>query len=778
MYQAKPVADFLSGYGRYGDTMLMHVNPDEVRALNMMAGIAGRHLTTNPNTGLPEAFSLFDILPFAIDIIAPGMGTAAKVAIGAASGAASQAVQGGDPLTGALTGGVMSGVTSGLLGGGGGEAAKETLKASTEAANQAANQAASAAMAAPAATAAQQAGAAAANAGANIGNLAAERAVMDGIERTAAPTGYWKDILGAGSDEAAGKLFGLEGITALSTAASLFPQSGGDQEEEEYGPRGEWRPGQGYVPFQQAGVRSFSPAAVSPTGMEQSWITYGPSADPSTYRRFADGGPVYSSNPGNTIAQIRRSSGARSYTIPEGAPAPSRRGGRIPIRQSDRKAGKGGLPEQMPQSERMGPQVVSGADPNSYIQGGAPAGSAAFMPAMPAGVGSAMPPAMPPTMPVGASSMPSTMPMAGQGYARGGYVRRYADGGMVGVGVSGQPQAQQAGGKGGMQPAQPELQQASGKGGFTPQAPTRLDQPYGSTISPPKQAETPQINPGMQAGGPVTMPAGGKGGLPGYAQPYNSGISARAAQQLATPTQPPQRIPGADVVQDPRAIMAFRDMLGASKPQEVPQVMPTPQPAGGKGGVQPQAMPMPRGIPGPRARFRGQRFADGGPVMGGIAQGMEMPPMPQDAPMGVPMGAQAPQGGQEDQRLIQLAAAALAGQIPNGEQIIQMFVERYGEGALQKLMSMVNPQVPENMGRLLRGPGDGRSDSIPATIDGAAPAKLSTGEFVVPAKTVSKLGRGSTEAGAQKLQGMVKNVNRKPIDKAPAVIDDEGMMTI
>jgi hypothetical protein len=708
MYQAKPVADFLSGYGRYGDTMLMHVNPDEVRALNMMAGIAGRHLTTNPNTGLPEAFSLFDILPFAIDIIAPGMGTAAKIAIGAASGAASQAVQGGDPLTGALTGGVMSGISSGILGGGGGEAAKETLKASTEAANQAASQAASAAMAAPAATAAQQAGAAAANAGANIGNLAAERAVMDGIERTAAPTGYWKDILGAGSDEAAGKLFGLEGITALSTAASLFPQSGGGEEEEEYGPRGEWRPGQGYVPFQQAGVRSFSPAAVSPTGMEQSWITYGPSADPSTYRRFADGGPVYSSSPGNTIAQIRRSSGARSYTIPEGAPVPSRRGGRIPIRQSDRKAGKGGLPEQMPQPERMGPQVVSGADPNSYIQGGAPAGSAAFMPAMPAGVGSAMPPAMPPTMPVGANSMPSTMPMAGQGYARGGYVRRYAEGGMVGAGVSEQPQAQQAGGKGGMQPAQPEPQQASGKGGFTPQAPTRLDQPYGSTISQPKQAETPQINPGMQAGGPVTMPAGGKGGV-----------------------QP-----------------------------------------------QPQGMPMPRGIPGPRARFRGQRFADGGPVMGGIAQGMEMPPMPQDAPMGVPMGAQAPQGGQEDQRLIQLAAAALTGQIPNGEQIIQMFVERYGEGALQKLMSMVNPQVPENMGRLLRGPGDGRSDSIPATIDGTAPAKLSTGEFVVPAKTVSKLGRGSTEAGAQKLQGMVKNVNRKPIDKAPAVIDDEGMMTI
>ena len=91
---------------------------------------------------------------------------------------------------------------------------------------------------------------------------------------------------------------------------------------------------------------------------------------------------------------------------------------------------------------------------------------------------------------------------------------------------------------------------------------------------------------------------------------------------------------------------------------------------------------------------------------------------------------------------------------------------------------MVNPPIPENMGRLLKGPGDGRSDSIPAAIDGVAPAKLSTGEFVVPAKAVSKLGRGSTEAGAQKLQSMVNKVNRKSFETAPGVIDDMEPMRI
>jgi len=61
-------------------------------------------------------------------------------------------------------------------------------------------------------------------------------------------------------------------------------------------------------------------------------------------------------------------------------------------------------------------------------------------------------------------------------------------------------------------------------------------------------------------------------------------------------------------------------------------------------------------------------------------------------------------------------------------------------------------------GRLLRGPGDGVSDSIPATIGHKQPARLADGEFVVPARIVSELGNGSTEAGARKLYGMMDRV--------------------
>jgi hypothetical protein len=61
---------------------------------------------------------------------------------------------------------------------------------------------------------------------------------------------------------------------------------------------------------------------------------------------------------------------------------------------------------------------------------------------------------------------------------------------------------------------------------------------------------------------------------------------------------------------------------------------------------------------------------------------------------------------------------------------------------------------------LLKGPGDGMSDNIPAMIGSKQPARLADGEFVVPADVVSHLGNGSTDAGAQKLHSMMDNVRK------------------
>ena len=98
-------------------------------------------------------------------------------------------------------------------------------------------------------------------------------------------------------------------------------------------------------------------------------------------------------------------------------------------------------------------------------------------------------------------------------------------------------------------------------------------------------------------------------------------------------------------------------------------------------------------------------------------------------------------------------------------------------GAEQQYFDQINPQEPKvqaaqggimglreggkpTQGGYLDGPGDGMSDSIPATIADKQPARLADGEFVVPADVVSHLGNGSTKAGAKHLYKMMDKVRR------------------
>jgi hypothetical protein len=80
-------------------------------------------------------------------------------------------------------------------------------------------------------------------------------------------------------------------------------------------------------------------------------------------------------------------------------------------------------------------------------------------------------------------------------------------------------------------------------------------------------------------------------------------------------------------------------------------------------------------------------------------------------------------------------------------------------------------------GRLLKGPGDGVSDDIPAQIGTKQPARLADGEFVVPARIVSELGNGSTDAGAKRLYAMmerVQNGRKKSVGKDKVAVDSKS----
>lgn len=81
-------------------------------------------------------------------------------------------------------------------------------------------------------------------------------------------------------------------------------------------------------------------------------------------------------------------------------------------------------------------------------------------------------------------------------------------------------------------------------------------------------------------------------------------------------------------------------------------------------------------------------------------------------------------------------------------------------------------------GGQVMGPGDGMSDSIPAMIDGAQPAQIAQGEYVVPADAVSHLGNGSTDAGAAQLEAMVSRIRAARTGRAkqaPAVNPKKAM---
>jgi hypothetical protein len=116
---------------------------------------------------------------------------------------------------------------------------------------------------------------------------------------------------------------------------------------------------------------------------------------------------------------------------------------------------------------------------------------------------------------------------------------------------------------------------------------------------------------------------------------------------------------------------------------------------------------------------------------------MQTPAMQKPTPMGQlnlkPQGAAAPQ-----QQQFQEAA----------------------KGGIMEASSHLGGYAAGGQPRLLKGPGDGMSDDIPATIADKQPARLADGEFVVPADVVSHLGNGSTDAGAKKLHHMMSSVRK------------------
>ena len=91
------LANNMAQHGRYGDSMLVHMNPVEVQGIASLSPTG--QLTTNPVTGQPEAF-----LPMLAPLLGGALGSAALTGVGAGIL--------GSGLSSAMAGAIGSGLAS------------------------------------------------------------------------------------------------------------------------------------------------------------------------------------------------------------------------------------------------------------------------------------------------------------------------------------------------------------------------------------------------------------------------------------------------------------------------------------------------------------------------------------------------------------------------------------------------------------------------------------------------------------------------------------------
>ena len=167
-----------------------------------------------------------------------------------------------------------------------------------------------------------------------------------------------------------------------------------------------------------------------------------------------------------------------------------------------------------------------------------------------------------------------------------------------------------------------------------------------------------------------------------------------------------------------------------------------------------------------------KNYAEGGEVESAIS------------PMDMGLGGMT-EDGMNDKELISSAIDVIQGEIQDPDQqkvILGQFIAEFGQEALQDLMQRVQsgdiPTGQQEGDGMVEGAGDGMADMIPASMEGDQDVLLSDGEFVVPADVVSGIGNGSSDAGADKLEGMMDRVRelRNGGTTQPPAVPDEMML--
>ena len=120
--------------------------------------------------------------------------------------------------------------------------------------------------------------------------------------------------------------------------------------------------------------------------------------------------------------------------------------------------------------------------------------------------------------------------------------------------------------------------------------------------------------------------------------------------------------------------------------------------------------------------------------------------------------AQPAQPSQEELMMVSAAVTGEAG--PQADQIIEAFIQKYGPEVFRQIREMILQSMQPNAQTegMIQGQGGGMDDQVMGTIGGQQPIAVSPGEYIVPADVVSGLGDGSSDAGSAELDQMSDNV--------------------
>tara|TARA_R100000995_G_scaffold84664_1_gene64153 strand:- start:1332 stop:2960 length:1629 start_codon:yes stop_codon:yes gene_type:complete len=119
---------------------------------------------------------------------------------------------------------------------------------------------------------------------------------------------------------------------------------------------------------------------------------------------------------------------------------------------------------------------------------------------------------------------------------------------------------------------------------------------------------------------------------------------------------------------------------------------------------------------------------------------------------------------------------AIAPLIEVANQQAQQRLAKGGEivEGLKEIATKKQPSMPAFEGRV-KGQGDGMSDDIPFNIEGQQPALLARDEYVIPADVVAMVGNGSSDAGADKIDGAIANIRQEKYGRAQQPRETEGL---